>query len=384
MIRARVALAIVAAAAAGSAPALGQPMTSDEAARFTLKPRPGFALLRPRTPTGRRLYRLRAIPVDDRAHDIGMVIGRHRQRVMAGRTAGAADASSFAFNPRSRLIVLNVEDRLLVGEQGWARIGFSGMKLSNRGATATATGTDDRLRVRDWFQPHATIGVQAGPDLSFRLGYADRSRGFGETGRIGPMAGSREAFRAFARTLRAEKRSHIRIDADWQVAAGLDLSLRALDGRIAHRLLFDGGSDRPVDAGSARVRGIEMAIAHQLSPDLRWAMRYGQTQVTGRQERQAALEGEWRQGPWQAIVRASVGSAPALRLAQDPARRSERVEAEIRYRLTGPTRTPVALSLRLTDPDMLAGTMLLRDDSVGIARAADQARGVMLGMAMEW
>ncbi|MBH1999494.1 MAG: hypothetical protein I8H96_10175 [Sphingomonadaceae bacterium] len=372
------------AAASGCCPAMAQEAMVDEAVRFTLKPRPALAIVHTRTPTGERLDRLRAVPVDDRAHDIDMVIRRHRQRMMAERLVEGSMAGGFAFNPRSRVILLSVEDRLPVGEQGWARVGFQGMKLSNRGATITATGTDDRLRTRDWFQPHAMVGVTPAPDVSLRLGYAERSYGFGETGLVGPMAGSREEFRAFARSQRPEKRRRVRIDADWQVTPALDMSLRLFDGQIAHRMLFDGGSDRPVDAGSAQVRGAQMTIGHRISSRLRWTMHYSEAQVASRRERQIAVEGEWRDGPWRATMRGSAGSAPALRVADAPSSRSTRVEAEMRYLLTATMRAPVAISLRLTDPDLLAGSALLRDDPVGAARAADQARGVMLGVAMGW
>lgn len=55
------------------------------------------------------------------------------------------------------MVLMTFEDRIPLTAQLTARAGFQGMKLSNRVANATSLENDERLRMRDWFMPRATV-----------------------------------------------------------------------------------------------------------------------------------------------------------------------------------------------------------------------------------
>jgi hypothetical protein len=215
------------------------------------------------------------------------------------------------------------------------------------------------------------------------LAYRQPLRGFGETGVTGPLGMTREDFRAMVQTLRPERHDRLAAHIGWTPAPGLSLTIGAHDGRIADRLSFVEGGYMPRNGGSAQLRGESVAVRHHLSRRWHWSMRYTSTRLhqddgISAHENAVSVEAGWRAGRWNAMLRGTKGSTPML--ASDIGRWNPRVrvEGEMRYRLPG----AVDISLRLTDPDRLASSAFLRDDPAGPVRAGDQARGLMLGVAM--
>ena len=357
----------------------------NEGIRFTLKPRAAAPwVVRSAAAVDRaRLTRLSPISADDRGHAMDVLV--QRQRLSLSREGGGAidPLARASLHPRSRLLLLSVEDRVPMDHGITVMAGFQGVKISNRSANVTAIGSNDRLRVRDAFLPRAGIAVDVAPGVDLSIAYRETLHGFGETGVSGPLGLTRDDFRALTQALRAERHSRLRMDMGWRPLPGLSLAISAHDGRIADRLSFVEGGYMPRNGGSAQLRGGKIMVGHQVSRHWHWSMRYSNTrlrQSDGSSAREAsmAVEAGWQAGRWSAMLRGTKGSTPML--AGDIGRWNPRVrvEGEMRYRLPG----AVDVSLRLNDPDRLASSAFLRDDPAGPVRAGDQARALMLGVAM--
>lgn len=373
-----------AAALMQDARAQDQIQALNEGIRFTLKPRAARLVVRDAVAVERaRLTRLNPVSADDRGHVMDVLV--QRKRLSLSREGGGAidPLVRAGLHPRSRLLLLSVEDRVPLDHGITVMAGFEGVKISNRSANVTAIGSNDRLRVRDGFLPRAGIAMAVAPGVDLGIGYRETMRGFGETGVTGPLGLTRDDFRALAQTLRAERHSRLRMDMGWRPLPGLSLALSAHDGRIADRLSFVEGGYMPRNGGSAQLRGGSVAVQHRVTRHWRWAMRIASTRLRQKdggsaRENSLTVESAWRAGPWNAMLRGTKGSTPMLAGDIGQWNPRVRVEGEIRYRLPG----AVDVSLRLTDPDRLASSAFLRDDPAGVARAGDQARGVMLGVAM--
>lgn len=378
-----IALALTALATACPAPA--QRPALSEGIRFALKPRP-FRLIPEPEPADRvRISPIDPVSANDRSHELAITVRRQKLRLLHNRHGVDAPA----LDPRSRFILMTVEDRVPVGGTVTAIAGFQGMKLRNRDSNVTATGSGDRLRARDWFMPRATIEIAPAPAIDLALSYRESLWAYDNAGRAGPLGLSREAFRSFAMQLRPERRTRLRIDAGWKPSPDLSLSIAAYDGRIDDRLSFAERSYQPSNSGSAALHGASLALTHRLSSHWRWSMRYGAARVReagGDRVRESSMtiETGWTHGRWNATLRGTKSGAPALRPEEERWRRRVRVEGEMRYDLPAIGNRPANISLRLTDPDQLVSTALLRDDPAGPARAVDQARGLMLGLGLGW
>ncbi|WP_176593884.1 TonB-dependent receptor domain-containing protein [Sphingobium sp. EM0848] len=384
MVRHALALALAATLIAGHDPAAAQMLLQHEGTPFSLKPRSGLPGLHtgfvPARTTRARIDRLDIIPVDDRA-DMVEIMLRRQKLAFTG-----SDDRSPTFAPRSRMVLLTVQDRLSIRDNLSAVLGFQGMKLINNGANVTAVGRDGRLRVRDWFLPRAAIAFTPRDDLALAFSYREIARGFGETGRSGPMGLAHEDFRALARRLQPERHSRLRLDADWQATPELSLAMTAYHGQISDRLSFLDRSALPLNGGSATIEGVRIGFRHRLSPHWYWAMRYGEARLNsaadhGSSEHSLTLETGWTHGPLKATMRGTSSSLPAFASDARSFGRRFRVEADIRYQRPS---APLALSLRLTDPDRLASSALASDAPSGPVLAADRARGLVLGVKLNW
>ncbi|HKY81104.1 MAG TPA: hypothetical protein VJM09_06495 [Sphingobium sp.] len=384
MRRATIALTTAALLSTGSAKARTPALS--EGIHFRLKPQP-LTLVRDGDSIERaRINMLDPVPRDDREHELAIMVRRQKARPLREQNDRASPSS---FNPRSRLILLTVEDRAPLNDLVTVAAGFQGVKLSNRDANVTALGGNARLRTRDWFVPHATIEICPAPSLDVAIGYRETLRAYGETGVAGPMGLTHEAFRTLASRLRPETHNRIRMEAGWKPSPDLTLGISAYRGRIDHRLSFADRTYLPLNSGSAGLEGVSVALNHRLTRHWRWSMRYGQARLreaegVRAQENSMTLTTGWTSGPWSTTLQGTKSGAPAL--VGNVGRWSPRVrfEGELRYRLPGIGRAPASLSLRLTDPDRLASTALLRDEPAGPVRAADQARGLMLDIGLGW
>lgn len=324
--------------------------------------------------------RLALVPADDRTDVLEIALRRQKRQFVREEPSPVAPG----FNPRSRMVLLTVEDRVPLNGQLTAMIGFQGVKLNNESVNVTAMSRDDRLRARDWFMPRAAITLAPGPDLALTASYREILRGFGETGHSGPMGMAHEEFRSLARTLKPERQDRLRFDAHWQASADFGMVVSAYEGRIGDRLVFADRTYLPRNGGSARLRGVSAGFSHRLSPHWRWAVRYGQARLDGAdraKESSLSVETGWTSGPWRARLRGAWSSAPALAGEVRGSGRRVRMEADMRYQLSD---KPLAITLRITDPDRLASTALLSDAPSGLIRATDQARGLMLGAEWVW
>lgn len=380
MRRAKLALAVATLLTTHGVAQAHRPALS-EGIRFTLKPRP-ITLMRYPGPAERaRISPLDPVQANDRAHELSIMVQRRKLRLLPEQDLAFASA----FNPRSRVILMTVEDRAPVGDGATVSAGFQGVKLSHRGANVTAIDGGERLRTRDWFMPHAMIEIAVAPAVGLSIGYRETLRAYGDAGAAGPMGLSREAFRSFATHLRPERHARLRLDAGWKPSCSVALAITAYEGRIDERLFFADRSYLPSNSGSGGLSGIRMSLTHRPSPHWRWSMRYGEARVheaNGRRVRESsmAVEAGWTSGRWSATLQGAKNSPPALSkdVAQGTGR--VRVEGEMRYHLPRFNRGAASISLRLTDPNRLASTVLLREGPAGPVGAADQARGLMLGV----
>ena len=365
--------------------------TADMNGAFFLKPGLAHRILPPATNMSRhsRLPRLARVAVDDRTHEIAIVVRRQKQRFVGGRWGGSDQPVSSAALSQSRMVLMTFEDRIPLAERLTLRAGFQGMKLSNRGANVTSLGSNERLRTRDWFMPRVAIGWRPGADLDLMIDYRETLTGYGETGRTGPMGLTREDFRTWSRNFRPERHRRLRFDADWLPAADLSVKVTAFQGRLDDRLLFTDHGYMPVDGGSARLLGAAVSISHRLSSKWHWSMRYGATQLKRTEngsatEQSMTVQAGWNSGPWSATLSGTRSSRPALWHEATELRGPMHVMGELRYEIAGLDRTPLSVALRLTDSDRLASNALLRNDLSGIVHATDQARGLMLNVACNW
>jgi TonB dependent receptor len=384
-------LAALALLLCGQSAASAQAPRLSEGIHFSLKPRAGRPMPRLPAPsdtrTHPRMSRLVAVPVHDRAQEIEIVA--KRQKFVLVRTGRLPhEAPPPAFGPRSRFILLMLQDRAIVGDDLIVTVGVQGTKLSNRSANVTTIASNDRVRARDWFLPRATLEIAPLPHLDAAIDYRETLRGYGETGRSGPMALRHDEFRALLGALRPETHRRLRIDARWTPSPNTVLKVTAYGGRLHDRLAFVDRSYRPRNGGSAHLMGWRVAMSHALSPDWRVSLHYGEDQldqVGGGRATEASLSAEagWSSGPWTGSLRAARTSAPAL--LADPGRGGHlRLEREVRYQIAKLGLMPAVLTLRLADPDRLATSDFLRDDPAGPVHATDQARSLMLGVGLNW
>lgn len=383
MHRRPLALALSATLLAAHQPATAQ--LSPESAAFSLKPRAGLRMMRSAFPvrsSRARMDRLDLAPVDDRADMVKIMLRRQKQSVSTAMLAEPLPG----FAPRSRMVLLTVQDQMPLSGTLTAVLGFQGMKLSNRSANVTATGRDGRLRVRDWFLPQGTLAFTPRSDLILSLGYRENMRGFGETGRSGPLGLAHEDFRALARRLQPERISRTRFDADWQASSDLGFAVTAYRGRISDRLSFAERSALPLNGGSTQLHGVSIRLRHRLTPNWHWGLRYSEARLDhgadhGAREHSLAIETGWTGGPLRATLRGTRDSLPAFASDARTSPRRFRIEADMRYQSP---EVPLAITLRLTDPDRLASTALLSDAPSGSILAAEQARKLMLGAEFLW
>ncbi|WP_232307547.1 porin family protein [Sphingobium chungbukense] len=318
-----------------------------------------------------------------------MVFRRKKQRFSGDRLGGRDEPVSTDVVPQSRMVLMTFEDRIPLTAQLTARAGFQGMKLSNRVANATSLDNDERLRMRDWFMPRATVIWSPKANVDLMIDYRESLTGYGETGRTGPMAMTREEFRAWSRNFRPERHSRLRFDAEWRPSTDLDLAVTAFQGRIDNRMLFIDRGYLPVNGGSANLQGATISIRHRLSSRWHWSMRYGATQLNrtegGRATEQGmTVQAGWSSGPWSASLSGTRSSQAALLHEAAGSRGPMHIEGALRYEIAGFDRMPLNVSLRLTDLSQLAGDKLLRHDLSGIAPATDHARGLMLNVGCSW
>ena len=254
--------------------------------QFVLKPRSGMAIRSAAAPldagSQERMTRLAAVPVRDRGHELKMTVSRRKLRF-----AGPMLTPSSGFGPRSRMVLLTIEDRVSAGDQVTIMAGAQGGKLSNRGANVTAIASSGRIRTRDWFMPRATVEITPLPALNMALDYRETWRAYGETGGSGPMGLRDDEFRTWAGTLKAETRHRLRFNSSWTPSPETALTLAAIDGAVDNRLSFARRSYLPVNIGSARLTGLELAAVHQASPHWRLSMRYSKAWVDRADEGQA-------------------------------------------------------------------------------------------------
>lgn len=354
---------------------------------FALKPRSSLSLMSPASTTDRRvpvrIDPLAHIPLDDRDHDVQVAVQRQTRRFTMTDTAAPL---SLATLPRSRFTRYAVEDRLPIGDHIMASIGWQGIKLSNRNANVTVGAGNERLRARDWFLPRAAMVVRPSPDLSMTLDYRETLRAYGETGIAGPLGLTYEDFRALRHNLKPETHSRMQARADWTPLPNLTLSLAAQGGRLDDRIAFVGQGTLPINSGSARIQGVILGASQQLSPRLRWSIRYSEARLHISDEDMArenslSVEGLWEDGPWRVTARAARNSAPAL---EPRHHRPLRMEAGMDYAIAHVARRPLRLAARLTDPDRLASTAFALDGPPGPLRAADQAHSLMVSAFLDW
>lgn len=363
----------------------------DQSLRFTLKRGSHALSLRtiatPDSPARARMARLTPVAANDRAHALDIVFQRQRQRL--SRTAPPLGIDLHQFDSRSRTLLMKVEDRLPLGDRMMVTAGLQGIKSINRGANVTTVGTRDRVGARDWLLPRMTLTFRPDTDAALRLTYRETLHGFGDSGQIGPMGLAHESYRALARSLRPETHRLLQMDADWSPVPDTMLAAAAFQGRVNERLAFVDRGYQPLNSGSARFQGVRLAVEHRLSRHWRGSIQYVAAQVDRSgsgtaQESSLTAESRWSDGPWSATVRGARRSRPALAAGGNTRHRGVRFEGELRYRLPGAPATPAYVALTVVDPDMLASTALLRDDSAGPVHAADRARAVMLGMGLHW
>lgn len=380
-----VALLLLLASATGSAHAQDLPL--EEGIRFSLQRHPGLSpRKRPLSafPAFRaRMDTIDTVNADDRDQDIRIGVQQTTRRFYENAIAPSLDPHALS---RSRMTRYIVEDRLPIGEQAVATFGWHGIKVSNRSANVTVGPERDRLRTRDWFLPRATLAIQAGRDLRFSVGYAEKLRAYGDTGTNGPMGLTHETYLALRRTLKPETQSRTQVRGDWSATPAIDLSLALLGGRLDDQLSYAGRGVLPINTGSARIEGAVLEAQHRLTQRLSWSVRYGDARVhiSGGdrvRERSLSVESKWRNGPWTTTLSLARNSAPAL-VSGD--RRALRIAGGVDYALAGIGGRPVTLSLHMTDPDRLASSSFARDDLSGPLRAADQVRTVMASARFGW
>ncbi|NWK97653.1 TonB-dependent receptor [Sphingobium lactosutens] len=324
-------------------------------------------------------------PARDEAAVI-FIVARKTIQFSQQRESGARAAMPLAGHlSRTRVRTIKVEGVLPMDDRTILRLGWSGGKYSNRNANATAAYSNANLRASDWFQPHAALHLAAGRNVLLRASYDENLLAYADIGMSGPLALTREDFRAMQAHLRPERHRRLAFGADWAVAPALRLSFDVYDGRLMDRLTFADGGALPVNRGSADLRGLILAATHRPTPHFNWSLRYGRAIVNRIEggmvhETQLAAEGQWHAGPWRASLRAARTSTPALLLPTDIHDRSIRVRAAISCQ---PVATPgLTLGLRIADPDRQASSSFTASDAPLGLRAQDQARSLMLSASL--
>lgn len=367
--------------------ALAQIHSIDQTARFTLKPPVRLTLLRvpARLRRAAPLMSTDAPPARDEAA-VTFSIARQTMQFSQQRESGARAATPLAGHlSRTRVRTLRVEGVLPVDDRATLRLGWSGGKYSNRNANATAAYTNANLRSKDWFQPYAALHWAAGRDLLLRAAYDESLLAYADIGMSGPLALTREDFRALQGELRPERHRHLTFGADWAVTPALRMSLDLYGGRLSDRLAFADGSALPFNRGSADLRGGILTATHRLTPHFSWSLRYGRAIVdrvegSTAHETQFAAEGRWQAGPWRASLRAARATTPALLSPTDLHDRPIRVSAAVSCQ---PAAAPgLTIGLRLADPDRLASSIFTSPVAPLGLRAQDQARSVMLSASL--
>ncbi|MEK7343087.1 MAG: TonB-dependent receptor [Pseudomonadota bacterium] len=376
--------------AAAAEQAMAQLSTADHGG-FALKPRLAFSMRAvPAEPRQRpaRIYAIDLSPIPAEPAAMRMAVERRRQlyagvRAMRSEGLGAPARNGTDIAPRTSLTMIDARfdlplGRLAADDRLSATLGWQGAKISNRSANATSQLTRDNLRAKDWFLPVAQMRFGVMPRLALSADYREAMWAYGDSGAIGAMGLDREGFRTLRNALRPERDRRARLGLDWAAGPGVAVRVAAYAARIEDRMGFARGSYAPLNLGSADVRGLDAAVTHSLSPALRWTARYAQAAVradAGEQamERKLALSGEWRAGPWRCAMGIARTSAPAL---GQEAGAGTRFEAGMDYDAGGPR-----IGLRLTDPDRLSASRLGEAMPTGPARAAEQARAVMLTAA---
>ncbi|MEG3089623.1 TonB-dependent receptor [Sphingomonas sp. PB4P5] len=330
-----------------------------------------------------RMMTLERVPDGGRDHDLAIVAQRRTYRLGSPPSAARNEARSLSHDgrARSRITSFRVADRFTIGDHLVADIGWRGYKVSNRNANA-ATDGNDRLAAHDWFLPRATLDYRPAADLSLSLGYHETMRAYEGAGSVGPLGLTRDGFDTLRQTLRPERSRQFRLDGHWQVRE-LRLSLGGFHAEARDTLGFADRSYVPVNRGSVALSGITVAAEHHVTPSLSWSARY--RRANGRslgalQEQEFGADAAWSRGDWRGTLgtsrsRATLSGANATTAPL-------RLEAAIGYTTTSIADRPLLLSARLTNPSRLASVRLLED--TGALRAADRARGMMLGATMIW
>ncbi|MDF0542143.1 TonB-dependent receptor [Sphingobium sp. H39-3-25] len=395
MRRAGCLLAGLAMSGGGTAAAQAQMLPLEQGVRFILKPRSRPSLT-PALASGDRanlrIDPLARIPADDRAHDLQLVVQRQTRRFLPSHQAGGERQGSAPFpapsslSAQSRLTRYAIEDHVALGEHMSARIGWQGIKLSNRNANVTVGAGNDPMRMRDWFLPHMALQVRPAETIDVTIGYRETLRAYGDAGLVGPLGLTREAFRTLRQNLRPEMHRRLHLGAHWAPAADFGLSLTGYRGRIDDRLSFVDGGYAPVNSGSAALHGASISATRQLSPWLSLSLRYSNARLrrddgTAAGERSVAVEGNWATGPWSGRVSGARSSNTALTQAR---RAPLLIEGGIDYAVSTLGGRPLRLAMRLADPDLLASTALMLDESPRVMRSVEQARALMLSASLDW
>jgi hypothetical protein len=386
----------------GCTAAQAQMLPLEQGLRYTLKPRTSPSL----TPSpdamasgGRvslRIDPLARVPADDRTHGIQFVVQRQTRGFISGSSARVnrdggrfgmpLPSPSSSLSPRSRFTRFSVEDSVALGDHLSAVIGWQGIKLSNRNANVTVGAGNDPMRMRDWFLPHLAMQIRPSDALGMTIGYRETLRAYGDTGLVGPLGMTREDFRALWLGLRPEMHRRLHLGAHWAPAADLGIAITGYRGRIDDRLSFVDRGYAPLNSGSAALHGGSIAATQRLSDRLSCGVRYSNARLrrddgSAAGERSVAVEGVWADGPWRGRLSAARSSAVALMQARA---RPVRIEAGIDYAASALGDRPLRLAMRLTDPDLMASTAFLQDESPRVIGSMEQARALMLSATLDW
>lgn len=370
--------------------ASAEPFWPDHA-RFALKPRLHMAIRpAPLAPPQRqaRIYAIELARSPSDPPDLRVALQRRRQHFAPLRAAGPVLLPGADIQPRSSVMLADAQfdlptRGLLPDDRLTATLGWQGAKFSKRAVNATSPFTRDDLRVRDGFLPSARLALAATSRLDLAVDYRETIQAYADSGTIGALGLDLPSYRALRGTLRPERDRRSRIGLRWAAGPDLQLAIDGYDGQVRDRLSFIDKSYLPQNRGSAQVRGVAVEATHSLSPALRWRLRYDRASFqtdrgVQRREERVALQGLWIRGPWHCALSAARASSPFW---AEPGDRL-RVEGSIDY--VPAAARAMRLGLHLTDPDRLSATRLSGQPLSAPARAADQARTLMLSASLRW